>query len=627
MMIRKATFLSMYLLVAACATVKVSPPVLRSAMTPVYPPAAIAANHVGIAVLKVSVGADGKVSDVGIAKSSRFSELDEAALFPAHFWHFVPATSGEVAIPSTVRIPVSFFHSQDGGLTAVICQALPPSAPDNELTACPVSPPAAHQNPSVPIIDTVGQDKADLQKGYEAEQRGDYATAFALLEPFAEKGNASAQRNVGLLYRNGHGVARNDAEAVRWLSESALQGNASAQNDLGTMYLDGRGVAKDSHTASLWFKQSALQGSPFGLANLGLSYTQGLINGKIDYVVGYAMLAAARPKVESYPGYANAVKWHLNALTALMTPNQLLLGEKLAVRIQQPGGLISAMNNQWFGADYAVTDPCAAGPAQQACEQKKVAVAVAALGEVGPPPASSVPVGNPQGPPTQAGTAVDPDALTSTFQTPSYKVRNPPVYPGFEAAYGDQGTTMLLILVGTDGAPRDIKVERSSGWRNLDIAALNAAIHWRFVAEIKNAVAVEGYVRVPVAFTITPAGQSEWPQAYRDVPIEADEASISYATVTEAIMGVAAQAHQDVYTGSGTQFHDYVIYDDHHVVRELWYFTDIATDRAMAIRYTFAGTPENPVTKAAVLCDNVNLCNERMSKVLAGPYSIRVVSN
>lgn len=214
------------------------------------------------------------------------------------------------------------------------------------------------------------------------------------------------------------------------------------------------------------------------------------------------------------------------------------------------------------------------------------------------------------------------DASPPGNQAP-YKSRAMPVYPGFEAVYGIEGTTILLILVHKDGSPIDIKVEQSSGWRELDRAATVAAIQWRFTPEIKNGVAVDGYVRVPVAYTDAFHESQPWPLAYQSASLEADETSIPYATVQEAIAGVAAMAHQPVYDGSGANYHEYVIYDDKKVMRERWYFTDILTKRAMAVRYTFAGTTDHPVTKVSALCDNATVCRDRMPTLMTGPYSIR----
>jgi len=65
----------------------------------------------------------------------------------------------------------------------------------------------------------------------------------------AEQGDPYAQFNLGLLYKKGDGVARDDALAATWLRLAAKQGLAFAQNHLGAMYYNGRGVEQDDHEA------------------------------------------------------------------------------------------------------------------------------------------------------------------------------------------------------------------------------------------------------------------------------------------------------------------------------------------------------------------------------------------
>ena len=62
-----------------------------------------------------------------------------------------------------------------------------------------------------------------------AYARGDYATALRLLRPLAEQGDAQAQYNLGVLYDNGQGVPKNDAEAMKWYRMAADQGEAEAR--------------------------------------------------------------------------------------------------------------------------------------------------------------------------------------------------------------------------------------------------------------------------------------------------------------------------------------------------------------------------------------------------------------
>ncbi len=51
---------------------------------------------------------------------------------------------------------------------------------------------------------------ADLQKGLDAYNKKDYATALREWKPLAEQGNAFAQYNLGIMYRQGNGVSQDD---------------------------------------------------------------------------------------------------------------------------------------------------------------------------------------------------------------------------------------------------------------------------------------------------------------------------------------------------------------------------------------------------------------------------------
>ena len=88
---------------------------------------------------------------------------------------------------------------------------------------------------------------------YEAKK---YAAAFPKLKAAAEKGHKKAQYRLGRCYAKGHGVAENDAVAVRWYSKSAAQNYAKAQYRLGKCYLKGNGVAADEKKAKMYLVKS-----------------------------------------------------------------------------------------------------------------------------------------------------------------------------------------------------------------------------------------------------------------------------------------------------------------------------------------------------------------------------------
>ena len=100
----------------------------------------------------------------------------------------------------------------------------------------------------------------DGQKGLDAYDRGDYATALRDWRPLAEQGFADAQYNLGVLYGIGRGVPQDYGEAVKWWHKAAEQGYAPAQALLGAMYKNGKGVPQDCVQALMWFNLSAAQG-------------------------------------------------------------------------------------------------------------------------------------------------------------------------------------------------------------------------------------------------------------------------------------------------------------------------------------------------------------------------------
>ena len=83
---------------------------------------------------------------------------------------------------------------------------------------------------------------ADFQKGLDAAERGDFATALREWTPLAEQGDASAQVSLGRMYEKGRGVSKNYETAVKWYTLAAKQENALAQLNLGVMYHQGKGV-------------------------------------------------------------------------------------------------------------------------------------------------------------------------------------------------------------------------------------------------------------------------------------------------------------------------------------------------------------------------------------------------
>jgi TPR repeat protein len=115
---------------------------------------------------------------------------------------------------------------------------------------------------------------ADFQAGLQAYERKDYATALKEWQPLAEKGDANAQYNLGLLYAQGAGVPQDLQQAAAWYSKAAEQGVAAAQYNLGVMYSNGQGVPKDLRKAAEWYQKAAEGGVDRAANNLGTIYNE-----------------------------------------------------------------------------------------------------------------------------------------------------------------------------------------------------------------------------------------------------------------------------------------------------------------------------------------------------------------
>lgn len=87
---------------------------------------------------------------------------------------------------------------------------------------------------------------------------------YQLTVEAAERGDAEAQAKLGYMKVREY----NYSEAMKWNKLAAGQGNADAQNELGTMYENGWGVAKDYDEALHWYKLSADQGNAAARLNI-----------------------------------------------------------------------------------------------------------------------------------------------------------------------------------------------------------------------------------------------------------------------------------------------------------------------------------------------------------------------
>jgi protein TonB len=112
--------------------------------------------------------------------------------------------------------------------------------------------------------------------------------------------------------------------------------------------------------------------------------------------------------------------------------------------------------------------------------------------EAAPDTAPSTPASTPSASTGQMRTAVLADAKACAL----------PDYPARAVREGVSGTTMLALLVGPDGRVSSARVERSSGSRDLDKAAVNALSLCRFKPATHNGVPEAAWAQLAYVWTL-----------------------------------------------------------------------------------------------------------------------------
>jgi len=169
--------------------------------------------------------------------------------------------------------------------------------------------------PGYCFLDKVFKKGDPFERGSEAYDSGDYATAIKEWKSLAEEGNTAAQWNLYLSYQKKNKYEKADywlnqaakngyeraqcrvariyqnkekyRKAVYWYTKAAQKGNSWAQYCLGSIYKKGRGVLQDLEKTRQLYTQAALQGESMAQRDLGEMFYEGE-GGPIDFIQAYA---------------------------------------------------------------------------------------------------------------------------------------------------------------------------------------------------------------------------------------------------------------------------------------------------------------------------------------------------
>ncbi len=123
--------------------------------------------------------------------------------------------------------------------------------------------------------------------------------------------------------------------------------------------------------------------------------------------------------------------------------------------------------------------------------------------QIKPPPPPTIPppdiqIAAPATPPTNTITATtkppppaDPMAGVTSASVARRANCQSDFYPALSARMHEQGTVGLSMIIGTDGVPKNIEVEKSSGKPRLDQASVECLKTWRYKPAMKDGQPIE----------------------------------------------------------------------------------------------------------------------------------------
>lgn len=90
-----------------------------------------------------------------------------------------------------------------------------------------------------------------------------------------------------------------------------------------------------------------------------------------------------------------------------------------------------------------------------------------------------------------------------------------PNYPASSQAAGEQGDVTIGVYVNASGTPRKVKLVKSSGYHDLDMAAAEGVINWRFVPMMTSGEPESSWTQVTVHYELPKPDTGAQPAAVK----------------------------------------------------------------------------------------------------------------
>lgn len=147
---------------------------------------------------------------------------------------------------------------------------------------------AAAPMPAASATDNPADVASMVRQGVDAASRNDYATAVRLWQGPAAGGDADAQYNLGMAYKNGLGVPADLAKAEELFRKAATQGHIDAGDQYGLLLFQ-TGRRRESLP---WLETAAQHGEERAQYVLGTARYNGDFVPK-DWALAYALMSSA----------------------------------------------------------------------------------------------------------------------------------------------------------------------------------------------------------------------------------------------------------------------------------------------------------------------------------------------
>ena len=122
------------------------------------------------------------------------------------------------------------------------------------------------------------------------------------------------------------------------------------------------------------------------------------------------------------------------------------------------------------------------------------------------PSGATIPQQNPVPDAAAVVTAPPAPSAPAVVQLPSsdasYLLNPTPPYPPISRRMGEQGKTIVRVLIGVDGQPQRAEVAKSSGFDRLDQAAIATVMRWRYVPGKRGGTPETMWFNVPINWVL-----------------------------------------------------------------------------------------------------------------------------